>query len=446
MVKDLITEDSGESNKKGYVNFKRVVWHEALREILESIRLYGQTGFYKTCGDNVLHWLFPIILILSADYEEQCVMALIRGLKGSMPCPVCLAPQLNLIDLSETYELRTKELMMKIYERAKKLNASEKEELLKEYGLRDVQNIFWEMFLCDPYQALSWDGLHAHQSGLFADHIFPELKCLVGLLPRWKEKSKQLDRYIDETPHWRGLNHFSEVMKVEFTDGSKFGDIAKLLLYAAYDILTAKESPAGYALLKVLRSFLDLHMYASLTLHFESMTKAGETALLDFEKSLKEYSSIDIDSDKNWNFIKAHSHKHVFNDIWRKGVARNFSTKPNEKAHRPLKDFYQLMTNFKDFGVQIDDLDDAEVERLNLESEDAPNKTNPPCTIGYLESQFGHNGDSAFKNFWKRLSKALTSMLGTHINLGIFDEISPYQSLRVNYESKVSARQMTDII
>lgn len=47
------------------------------------------------------------------------------------------------------------------------------------------------MYLCDPYQAQSWDGLHAHESGLFGDHILPELKRHIGLLG--KELAKLLD-------------------------------------------------------------------------------------------------------------------------------------------------------------------------------------------------------------------------------------------------------------
>jgi len=62
---------------------------------------------------------------------------------------------------------------------------------------------------------------------------------------------------------------------------------------------------------------------------------------------------MDIYPDKNWNFPKAHMHKHVFADILQKGVTRVYNTKPNEKAHSPLKDFYELMSNFKDFAIQV---------------------------------------------------------------------------------------------
>jgi hypothetical protein len=66
-----VSEDPGESGKKGYVNFKRIVWHRAFYEILDSIRLLGKVGYRLLCGDLIARWLFPLLLILSSDYEEQ---------------------------------------------------------------------------------------------------------------------------------------------------------------------------------------------------------------------------------------------------------------------------------------------------------------------------------------------------------------------------------------
>ncbi len=36
-----------------------------------------------------------------------------------------------------------------------------------------------------------------------------------------------------------------------------------------------------------------------------------------------------------------------------KGVTQNYNTKPNEKMHGPLKDAYQLRTNFKEVAEQV---------------------------------------------------------------------------------------------
>lgn len=56
-------------------NFKCVVWHPSFEVLLASIKELKITheqdvGLHK-CGDGVEHLLYPTILILSADYEEQ---------------------------------------------------------------------------------------------------------------------------------------------------------------------------------------------------------------------------------------------------------------------------------------------------------------------------------------------------------------------------------------
>jgi len=48
-----------------------------------------------------------------------------------------------------------------------------------------------------------------------------------------------------------------------------------------------------------------------------------------------------------------HLIQHLFDDIEAKGVTRNYSTKPFEKMHGPLKESYERRTNFKDVGGQV---------------------------------------------------------------------------------------------
>jgi hypothetical protein len=38
---------------------------------LESIHAVSETGFHLKCADGITRHFFPVILILSADYEEQ---------------------------------------------------------------------------------------------------------------------------------------------------------------------------------------------------------------------------------------------------------------------------------------------------------------------------------------------------------------------------------------
>jgi hypothetical protein len=54
-----------------------------------------------------------------------------------------------------------------------------------------------------------------------------------------------------------------------------------------------------------------------------------------------------------WNFPKAHLWKHVVRDICSKGAARNYSTRPNEKMHKPLKDTYRDRSNGKEVASKV---------------------------------------------------------------------------------------------
>jgi hypothetical protein len=66
-----VPEDEAERGKKDYVDFKRVVWHNSFLKLLETIAKYSGTGCWVECGDKIQRQLFPTVLILSADYEEQ---------------------------------------------------------------------------------------------------------------------------------------------------------------------------------------------------------------------------------------------------------------------------------------------------------------------------------------------------------------------------------------
>ena len=53
------------------MNFKRVIWHDSFYKLLETIETISVTGFWVKCGDGVERHIFPLVLILTADYEEQ---------------------------------------------------------------------------------------------------------------------------------------------------------------------------------------------------------------------------------------------------------------------------------------------------------------------------------------------------------------------------------------
>ncbi|KAG2033671.1 hypothetical protein BDR03DRAFT_1014073 [Suillus americanus] len=67
----IVPKDMSEKGKLGCTTLKCVAWHKSFVKLLVNLDQYSKTGYSYLCYDNILHWLFPIILILSGDYEEQ---------------------------------------------------------------------------------------------------------------------------------------------------------------------------------------------------------------------------------------------------------------------------------------------------------------------------------------------------------------------------------------
>ena len=149
--------DSENEGKLTWTNLKRVVWHESFLKMLNSIIQLSKIGFAYKTFEGILRLLYPIILILSADYEEQfvtlsvlylilliiryidrCVMALIKGVKSHCPCPICLVPADRLHDHTATYPMRTSIDAIARFELYKK-DRQDGEALLQKQSLRPVE-------------------------------------------------------------------------------------------------------------------------------------------------------------------------------------------------------------------------------------------------------------------------------------------------------------------
>ncbi|KAG2131054.1 hypothetical protein DEU56DRAFT_757678 [Suillus clintonianus] len=400
----IVPEDSDEDGKLSYTNLKRVVWHESFSILFITIILLSATGFAHECYDGIQRWLFPLILILSADYEEQCVMALIRGLKSGCPCPVCLVPREALTDHSTTYPKCTVEdaqNRVALWSR----DHVEGEAELKKQSLRPIKNAFWKVKLLNPHDALSQDPLHVYHKGKFGDHLFNECKKHLKALGRVAEKT--------------------------------FQDISKQIIYAAQNVLTRAEDEAGYALLKCIVSYLHIDIW-----------RGGDTPV---SGTVDEYiEALGDDATKNWNFPKAHASKHVFTDIREKGAARNFSTRLNEKQHGPIKCAYKLQTNGKDIANQILRLDHMTFVSGLIRSR-----------IDYLDEEQRkldeeNTSNPAFVQFRKKLSLFLNNFLPAHnislpdgktwLRLTAQDTVQEHRFLKVNYESVVDWKLATDYL
>ncbi|KAG1893663.1 uncharacterized protein F5891DRAFT_985645 [Suillus fuscotomentosus] len=203
----IVPADSDEDGKLSYTNLKKVVWHKSFKILLKTLSLISKTGFAHQCYDGILCWLFPLILILSADYEEQYVIS-----------------RFTLFLL----------LMLSACVRLWNMDCTAGEAALKKQSLRPVNNSLWIVERSSPHDALLQDPLHAYDSGLFGDHMFEEVKDHLKTLGRTAEKTT--DDQFAAFPRWWNLNHFDHITNISFSDGNKYLDISKVRFRALYQI------------------------------------------------------------------------------------------------------------------------------------------------------------------------------------------------------------------
>ncbi|KAI6143422.1 hypothetical protein BKA82DRAFT_4331282 [Pisolithus tinctorius] len=464
----IVPESAKEEGKTGYTNYKRVIWHEAFLCIIDRLAEPSKLGYRYECYDKITRWLFPLILILSADYEEQCMMSLIRGTKSKRPCPVCLVPLEDLSQLAKsfpTHTIRQAKEALAIYQEKK----SAGEPILKALGLRPG---------CE--EAVSFDRLHALHDGLFGHHSLEELKILLSKLPR----------KLAAFPSWRGLAHFNGILHVSYADGNKLQDLARQTFYAALNILTNDVSHEGYQLLRMLRSYLELDSLIGLDVHTDKTLELIEREQLVFGSELKEYVSRVANGElaehlkTDWNFPKVHLWKHVVRDIRNKGAAHNYSTRPNEKMHGSLKDAYQDRSNGKDVAVQVLRVDhhrlamklirnrvDAEANRTQQDRDDDDIdgggdedvlmsfsehvKLGSPQSPKSIQSIIrDHASQQEFQGFHQKFTRFVNQCLPIYLNrdrnswknISFAETFQEHAYLKVNYESRMDWRQATDYL
>ncbi|PBK61347.1 hypothetical protein ARMSODRAFT_850222, partial [Armillaria solidipes] len=105
----IVPELPEHKRKPYFADFKREVWHAALNRILQPVYQASKLGeWVQVPGRSEPIHVFPVLLMLSADYEEQSIMALIRGSGGKKPCTICLVPDDEQYKLDVEYERRSR--------------------------------------------------------------------------------------------------------------------------------------------------------------------------------------------------------------------------------------------------------------------------------------------------------------------------------------------------
>ncbi|EPS99113.1 hypothetical protein FOMPIDRAFT_12620, partial [Fomitopsis schrenkii] len=470
-----VEEGTAQEGKKDYADFKRVVWHTAFYELCRKVEPMSHVGVSCEIPGLGIKKFYPFIAMLCADYEEQCVMTLIKGGHQSLVnCTVCLVTSEDLTKLEEHALLRSQQGTMEVLRRVDQRNKTQGQALLKKYGLRNLANVFFRILNSDPFKAISWDRLHAFALGIFGAHIWPEIVILIKDLDR--QQFTEVDQLASEFPRWRGLTHFKQVVGISFNDGSKFEDLSKIVPYITHHAIASVKSSPGYLLLCLLRKFLEMDMLYSFRIQTDETIALIREKMVEFSHALENYQAESSEA-KNWNFPKIHSHQHGPEDIEAKGITANFNTKPYEKMHGSFKKTYLRCCNKRNVAPQIltrehnravidiiranvddyDELNNLEAEEDDDDEEDdekvkalphhlvlgSPQK---PATIQQLGA-----ANPLCKDLHILLNTYFEDMDirtsgGQSIQITPSDQIVEYRFLKVNYQSQETWKQTTDYL
>ncbi|KAG8793818.1 hypothetical protein FRC12_001518 [Ceratobasidium sp. 428] len=336
----VVEGDQSESGQTYFADLKCAVWHKAMKAVLESIRSASRLGhaveltLSEQLGLDGRRWrVFPVVLVVSADYEEQIIMASHRGLKSLKPCVRCDIPKDELHDLEYKFKLRDPTEAADLIKQAAAMAPTRAEKFLRSHSLRPVNNAFFMLGKrTNLYKALSYDTLHNDDLGRWGKHLWPLLKQRVA--DSGAQAIADFNSRIDAIPRWSDLNHYSKALNIDYTDGRKYEDLLKIVLHGA---LALDESLL--ALIKLIRIQAELRILESLEVQTTETIALGREVIKQFDTASKECTK---SLGKGFNFPKMHLLVHLFDDIWEKGVTPNYSTKPSESLHRTLKKAYEV--------------------------------------------------------------------------------------------------------
>jgi hypothetical protein len=123
------------ASRSEYDRLKRQIYHTVCEVVFASLESRSRNGEAIRFGDGVTRIAYPGILVESMDFEEMAAWLAIRNSRANHPCPKCLVHHDDLHKLSADAEPRTSESMHQVFLEATNLPATQREELLKSYGL-----------------------------------------------------------------------------------------------------------------------------------------------------------------------------------------------------------------------------------------------------------------------------------------------------------------------
>ncbi|KAJ7062531.1 hypothetical protein C8F01DRAFT_1281311 [Mycena amicta] len=137
---------------------KRTIYHAVCQVIMASLEPRSHNGEALRFGDAVTRTAHPGFLIESIDFEEMAAWLPICNSRSNHPCAKCLVHHSDPHKLFECSDRRSPQEMLRILREAAKLNPTQREDLLKGYGLHN----FIVLTVSSMNRFPRWRGLKTH--------------------------------------------------------------------------------------------------------------------------------------------------------------------------------------------------------------------------------------------------------------------------------------------
>ncbi|KAJ7803091.1 hypothetical protein B0H14DRAFT_2384902, partial [Mycena olivaceomarginata] len=332
-----------------FAKYKMEVYQKVLQVIFSSLKTRAWSGEPIRCPDNLVRVFHPGILIESLDGKEASYFNACRAALANFPCPKCLVHKSDLHRITREFTLRTTPTMKAVVVKAvRKTTKTEKENILKSYGLHGVQHFLWNFRFSDPYAAYLYDTLHSDDLGKWGHHLWPLL------LMSWRSSSKRAHlpkSAMRRFPRWPDLKHFNQVTTVHFTDGQSFYDILKCVLPCIVQLFPTKNS-----LVHCIRAYERYRIMVGMNCMPESRLQRLDTFIEEYEHWCSRVAEA---YGKDFDFFKQHASSHVVRDIQAKGTTNHGSTRPGEGFQQEAQEAYSH-TNGKDAAHQMSRFDETQ--------------------------------------------------------------------------------------
>jgi hypothetical protein len=315
---DSVTEILGgekEASDPLYLEWKRSVFHQALRVMIEPLFQPAREGILLPGPDTLLRNCFPILSVYIADYPEQVLLTLIKY--GS--CPKCKVPS-NIIanDLSiyPPHSQHSNNVLRQT------LSA---QDLWAQHQLINIIPFTTSWPYSDIHVAISPDILHQIFKGVFkhvmtwvGDHIRVKYKMTI------KAAQAELDRRFQQMLPWPGLKPFNKgISAVKTWQGHEQRDMMRVYLGVINGLVDDE-------IMWAVRFLIQFIMVAEYKSHSDATLRYMEKYL----KGFYDRKSLLVPDKEDWKIPKLHAITHYITEIRSKGATDGYTSNHTERAHK----------------------------------------------------------------------------------------------------------------